>query len=58
MSEPCYHLIRVTFQPKRKADLQARPRAVQWEGRGDANQLQAGPWGTGQAGHWAPPAAL
>lgn len=49
-SEPCYHLIRVTFQPKRKADLQALLCAVQWEECCDANQLQTG--------HWVPLAAL
>lgn len=43
MSEPCYHLIRVTFQQKRKENLQALPCAGKWEERDDLNQLRAGP---------------
>lgn len=43
MSEPCYHLIRVTFQQKRKENLQALPCTGKWEERDDSNQLRAGP---------------
>lgn len=43
MSEPCYHLIRVTFQQNRKENLQALPCAVKWGESADLNQLRAGP---------------